>query len=107
MPTNRIRVLTLVDRPTLGGGGERLAVQTAARLDPDRFESTLCATRWDPTEREHDLVASALAELEGAGVEFLGLTRRSRADLRPWVQLAEHLRFGRTDVLHAHKFGSN
>lgn len=107
MPPNRIRVLILVDRPTLGGGGERLAVQTAARLDPDRFETTLCATRWDPTEREDDLVASALAELEGAGVDFLGLTRRSRADMRPWVQLAGHLRLGRTDVLHAHKFGSN
>ena len=107
MPIDRIRVLILVDRPTLAGGGERLAVQTAARLDPARFETTLCATRWDPTEAEQDAVASALAELRGAGVGFLGLTRRSRADLRPWVALAGQLRFRQIDVLHAHKFGSN
>jgi glycosyltransferase involved in cell wall biosynthesis len=107
MPIDRIRVLILIDRPTLAGGGERLAVQTAARLDPARFETTLCATRWDPIEAEQDAVASALAELRGAGVSFLGLMRRSRADLRPWVALAGQLRVRQIDVLHAHKFGSN
>lgn len=107
MRRNRICVLILVDRPTLAGGGERLAVQTAARLDPDRFDTTLCATRWDPTEEEEGGVASALAELRGAGVAFLGLTRRSTADLRPWRELARQLRSRRIDVLHTHKFGSN
>ncbi len=103
----RIRVLILVDIPSLAGGGERLAVQTAARLNPDRFETTLCATRWDPDEEQHDIVAPALAELREAGVEFLPLTRRSRADLRPWPELIRQIRRRRIDVLHAHKFGSN
>jgi glycosyltransferase involved in cell wall biosynthesis len=107
MRRDRIRVLILVDRPTLAGGGERVAVQTAARLNPDRFETTLCATRWNPTEAEEGGVASALAELRDAGVAFLGLTRRSTADLRPWRELARQLRFRRIDVLHTHKFGSN
>lgn len=107
MPLDRIRVLILVDKLSLAGGGERLAVQTAARLSPDRFESTLCATRWDPIEVEQGVVRSALAELQDARVDFLGLRRRSRADLRPWVQLLRQLRDRRTDVLHAHKFGSN
>lgn len=82
-------------------------MRTAARLDPDRFETTLCATRWDPSEQEQVDVASALAELRDAGVEFLGLTRGSTADLRPWGELARQLRVRRTDVLHTHKFGSN
>lgn len=107
MPLDRIRVLILVDKLSLAGGGERLAVQTAARLSPDRFESTVCATRWDPIEVEQGVVRSALAELQDARVDFLGLRRRSRADLRPWVQLLRQLRDRRTDVLHAHKFGSN
>ena len=107
MPGERICVLILVDRPTLVGGGERIAVQTAARLDPHRFETTLCATRWDPTEQEQGVVTSALAELQAAGVGLLGLTRYSTADLRPWRELARQLRLRRIDVLHAHKFGSN
>lgn len=107
MPEDRIRVLILVDHPTLAGGGERLAVQTAARLDPDRFETTLCATRWNPREEKRLLVAPALAELRAAGVAFFALSRRSAADLRPWPELLRQLRRRRIDVLHAHKFGSN
>ena len=41
----KLRVVTLVDRPTVTVGAERLAVQVAARLDRDRFESILCASR--------------------------------------------------------------
>jgi glycosyltransferase involved in cell wall biosynthesis len=103
----KIRVLVLIDRPSLAGGGERLAVQTAIRLDPGRFETTLCATRWDPTEATSDVVAPALADLRAAGVEFLGLKRRSTFSLASWARLASELRRHRIDVLHAHKFGSN
>jgi glycosyltransferase involved in cell wall biosynthesis len=102
-----VRVLILVDRPTLAGGGERLAVQTAARLNPDRFEITFCATRWDPSEQENPMVSAALADLRAAGVSLLGLSRRSTADVRPWLGLVRELRRRRIEVLHAHKFGSN
>jgi glycosyltransferase involved in cell wall biosynthesis len=107
VPGERIRVLILVDHPTLAGGGERLAVETAARLDPDRFQTILCTTRWDPGEQTQDVVASALAELREGGVELIALTRRSTWDLRPWPKLARQLRHRRIDVLHSHKFGSN
>jgi glycosyltransferase involved in cell wall biosynthesis len=99
--------MIMIDRPTLGGGGERVAVQTAARLNPERFETTLCATRWDRTEAEQGVVAAALAELRGSGVGLLALKRRSRADLLPWRELDRQLRLRRIDVLHTHKFGSN
>jgi glycosyltransferase involved in cell wall biosynthesis len=104
---NKIRVLILIDRPSLAGGGERLAVQTAARLDRRRFETTLCATRWDASEADSPGVAPALAELHAAGVEFLGLERRWTLDPAAWPRLGATLRRRRIDVLHAHKFGSN
>jgi glycosyltransferase involved in cell wall biosynthesis len=107
VPGERIRVLVLVDSLTLAGGGERIAAQTAARLDPARFETVLCATRWTPGAEREEAVASALAELRDAGVDFLPLARRSTSDLRPWPELIRQLRHRRIDVLHAHKFGSN
>lgn len=103
----KIRVMILIDRPSLAGGGERLAVQTAIRLDPRRFETTLCATRWDPNEAGSDVVAPALAELYASGVDFLGLERRSTFGLTSWARLGSELRRRNIDVLHAHKFGSN
>ena len=39
----RLRVLTLLDNPDVTGGGERMAVTIAMRLDPERFERTLVA----------------------------------------------------------------
>jgi hypothetical protein len=41
----RLRVVTLVDKPTVTGGAERLAAVVAMKLDPARFESVLCASR--------------------------------------------------------------
>ena len=95
----KLRVVTLVDRPTVTGGAERLAVQVAARLDRDRFESVLCASR----RTDEPLLA---AELADAGVEVLNLGRESKLDLRAWRPLVRRLRNG-VDVVHAHMFGSN
>jgi glycosyltransferase involved in cell wall biosynthesis len=102
-----MRVLILIDHVNLGGGGERLAVQIAARLDRRRFATTLCATRWDPDEASEPAVAPALAALQAADVDFLGLQRHSTFGLGAWSRLASELRRRRIEVLHAHKFGSN
>jgi glycosyltransferase involved in cell wall biosynthesis len=96
----RLRVLTLIDNPDVTGGGERMAVTIAMRLDPARFERILCATR----EVEGQSFAPELAE---AGVRVLSLKRRSKSALWAWWPLVELLRRERIDVLHAHKFGSN
>ena len=95
----KLRVVTLVDRPTVTGGAERLAVQVAARLDRERFESLLCASR----RTDEPLLD---AELAAAGVEVLNLGRGSKLDLRAWRPLVRRLRGG-IDVVHAHMFGSN
>src|SRR5262249_10416508 len=94
----KLRVVTLVDRPTVTGGAERLAVQVAARLDPGRFESILCASP-PPEEPLLD------RELEGAGVEVIAFGRTSKLDLRAWQPLVRRL--PEVDVVHAHMFGSN
>jgi len=96
---SKLRVVTLVDRPTVTGGAERLAVQVATRLDPERFESILCASR----RTEEPLLDKELAE---AGVEVLALNRGSRLDLRAWRPLLHRLQDG-VDVVHSHMFGSN
>ncbi|MBW8059333.1 MAG: glycosyltransferase family 4 protein [Solirubrobacterales bacterium] len=96
-----LRVLTLVDGT--GGGGESVARQIAANLDRSRFESTFCVSRWDPRDGDE----AAVAELRDAGVQFLGLRRSSRFQLRPWGDLLAYMRRRRIDILHSHKFGSN
>lgn len=105
--TKKIRVLTLVQSIGLSGGGERLAREITKGLDPDRFQRTLCVTRWDPSSRKAPVVAEALRELDRAGVRFLGLERNSSFDLWSLRPLLDELKRGGTDVLHAHMFGSN
>ncbi len=96
----RLRVLTLIDNPDITGGGERMAVTIALRLDPERFERILCATR--------EVAAPSFgAELEEAGVRVLSLKRRSKWALWAWSPLIALLHREQVDVLHAHKFGSN
>lgn len=105
----KIRVLTLVDYPSLQGGAERLAVMIATRLDSDRFESTLCLSRWPPTRSSYvdPTAEDAIATAHAAGVPVLPLHRRRKVELGAWIRLESHLRRHRFDVLHAHKFGSN
>jgi glycosyltransferase involved in cell wall biosynthesis len=95
----KLRVLTLVDKPTVTGGAERLAAVVAMKLDPARFESVLCASR----QTDEPLLDR---ELEEAGIEVLALGRRSTLDLLAWRPLVSVLRDG-VDVVHAHMFGSN
>lgn len=103
----RLRVVTLVDSLALSGGGEKLAREIATRLDPNRFERTLCVSRWSEERRSDPAVSRLLADLDEAGVSFLGLRRRGPLNLAAWRPLIALLRRERVDVLHAHKFGSN
>ncbi|GIK78199.1 MAG: glycosyltransferase family 1 protein [Acidobacteria bacterium] len=102
----RLRVVTLVDGIGLAGGAERLAREVVLRLDPDRFEPTLCVSRWSEERARAAAEAGALAGLERAGVGFLPLRRRGTYDLLSWRPLWRLLRDG-IDVLHGHKIGSN
>jgi len=95
----KLRVLTLVDKPTVTGGAERLAAVVAMKLDPARFESVLCASR----KTDEPLLDR---ELDEAGIGVLALGRRSTLDLLAWRPLVSLLRDG-VDVVHAHMFGSN
>lgn len=101
-------VVTLVDR-LVHGGAERLAAEIATRLDPERFESTLCVSRWsDPGHAAAPEVPERLlAAAEAAGVRFLGLSRRGRWDIAAWGPLVRLLRSGHVQVMHGHMFGSN
>jgi glycosyltransferase involved in cell wall biosynthesis len=105
-PDGKLRVVTLVDR--LGtGGAERLAIQTTTRLDPERFDRTLCASRRFDVAISKRHVANALEELRAAGVRVIGLKRTSARQVWAWWPLYRLLRRERVDVLHAHKLGSN
>jgi glycosyltransferase involved in cell wall biosynthesis len=96
----KLRVLTLLDNPDITGGGERVAVTAALKIDCERFERYLCATRsvGGPTYEN---------ELRDAGVRVISLSRQSKTDLKAWRPFVSLLRRERIDVLHAHKFGSN
>lgn len=98
-------VVTLVDR-LVAGGAERIAAQVAAGLDPGRFRSIICVSRWSEQSRDAGAVAQRAA-LEAAGLRVLALRRRTRADVLGWRALTSVLRGSRADVLHAHMFGSN
>jgi glycosyltransferase involved in cell wall biosynthesis len=95
----KLRVLTLVDKPTVTGGAERLAAVVAMKLDPARFESVLCASR----QTDEPLLDR---ELDEAGIGVLELGRRSTLDVLAWRPLVSLLRDG-VDVVHTHMFGSN
>jgi glycosyltransferase involved in cell wall biosynthesis len=103
----RLKVLQLTDRVGTHGGAEHLTMQIAERLDPARFVSMVCATRFSAAERQKKTVEESAAALREAGVRVLGLNRRTRAHVWAWLPLIRLLRRERVDVIHAHKFGSN
>lgn len=98
--------MTLVDHADVVGGAELLAVRIAAGLDPERFESHLCASR-SPGEGVDPAVDQAIALLRGAGVGYHTLGRRRKVDVWRWALFVKLLRRLRIDILHTHKFGSN
>lgn len=103
--SRHLRIVTLLDHLTAAGGAERFATSVAMRLDPARFQRTLCIAR--PASPVHAGPSALRAALAAADVRLLELNRGSTFDLRAWRPLVQLLRRERVDVLHAHKFGSN
>lgn len=104
----RVRVATLVNHLTLHGGAERVALRIATHLDPERFDSTLCVSRWpQPRDKRSASAGEALEQLESAGAMLLALRRSGKLQVTPWLRLWRFLRRERIDVLHTHQFGSN
>jgi glycosyltransferase involved in cell wall biosynthesis len=106
-PTGKLKVVVMLDSLGRPGGGERLAIEGAIRLEPARFTRSLCLTRWDAAFERDEPARTLLARLREANVRVIGLPRRNRADLWAWLPLVRALRRERVDVLHAHLFGSN
>ena len=96
---HRLRALTMVDN--VHGGAEDVALEIAQRLNPNRFSSTVCVTRWNPDAQE------VIAGLRAGGLDVIVMNRTSRFDLRPWKMLVREMRERRIDILHTHMPGSN
>jgi glycosyltransferase involved in cell wall biosynthesis len=105
----RVRVVTFVDFLSCFGGAEHLALLIATRLDPERFDSILCVSRWPLTGpwKNDPSARPALDILEASPARFLPLKRRRKVDIAALARLERFLRRERVDVLHSHKFGSN
>lgn len=89
------RVLILIDS-LLAGGAERVAVETAARLDRGRFSPHLLVTRH----------TGPLAEIAAdAGIPVTYLERRHRLDPRGLWSALGLVRA--SDLVHAHKFAGS
>lgn len=99
--------MVMLDSLENPGGGERLAVEGAIRLDRDRYERWLCLTRWDDAFERSEPAAGMLARLREADVELIRVNRRHRIALAAWLPLLRVLRGQRVTVLHGHLFGSN
>lgn len=103
----KLRVVTLIDVFSVEGGAERMAGEIVRRLDPERFERTLCVSRWSAEQDSDPALAEEISDLGDAGVRFIYLSRRSARDLAAWRPLLSALRQERVDILHSHKHGSN
>jgi glycosyltransferase involved in cell wall biosynthesis len=99
--------MTMLDEVGRVGGGETVARWIATSLDQERFESWVCATRWDEAQRADPVVAGFLEALADRGGRFLGLPRDSRLAVGAWRGFVSGLRRERIDILHAHLFGSS
>jgi glycosyltransferase involved in cell wall biosynthesis len=97
----------MIDTLIEPGGGERLAVENAVLLDNDRFERSLCITRWDDRLERMEPARSLLARLAEEDVRVIKLRRSSKTDVAAWRPFFRLLRDENVDVLHAHMFGSN
>jgi glycosyltransferase involved in cell wall biosynthesis len=89
------RVTVLIDS-LIPGGAERVAVDAAAALDPDRYVAHLLVTRHS---------GSLEARVREAGLDFTILGRQRGFHPRRFAQARSIVRA--SDVLHAHKFAGS
>jgi glycosyltransferase involved in cell wall biosynthesis len=95
MNARRVHIAMLLD--TLrGGGAERIAVEVASSLDPERFSPIVIATR------EGGLLEDVLAR---NGVEYSILGRRR--GFAPRKLRKAHRLLRDVDLIHSHMLGSN
>ena len=95
----KLRVLHLITRLPVGGA-ERLLVDIARGLDPQRFTSVACCIQ-DRGELAAELEASGIA------LHSLGRMRTKRFDWRAIGDLARLMREQRIDVVHSHLYHAN
>jgi glycosyltransferase involved in cell wall biosynthesis len=87
----KLRVMEMIDRPSLGGGQTALLL-LAGNLDRRRFEVTISASGSGP-----------LAEEAGRmGIPYYPVPLGKRPGLRPIREIAQVLRANRVDLLHTH-----
>ena len=87
----RVAVMHLVDALRIGGA-ERVAINLANLLPPERYDAHLCTTRDE----------GPLANLVAPHVKRLSLRRRSTLDLSPVLELVKFVRANQIRILHAH-----
>lgn len=94
-PLRRTRVMMITDSLAVGGA-ERVAVDTANTLDPDRYEVRLCSTRLDGPLR---------ARIEDR-IPVTVLNRAATWDVSKLLAFATEVRDSGIDIIHSHGRGS-
>jgi len=93
----RIKMLFLITELNIGGA-EMVVLETAARLNKDKFSASVCSLLPDGQLTE------ALRE---QGIKTFSLNVREKFDLRGLFRLVRLLRRERIDILHTHLFHAN
>ena len=94
---SRIRVLTIITRLDLGGA-QQVALQSAAGLDSERFDSVLLCGRGGKLDRD-------AAVLPGLQLHFLRFLKHPISPLQDFLAVLEiwiYLMSRRVDVVHTH-----
>jgi glycosyltransferase involved in cell wall biosynthesis len=89
--TRKLRVLEMIDAPTLGGGQVHL-LTLARHLDKSLFDASIAASGGGPLEEE----------ARAAGLPFVPLPIRKKPSRKDTRAIADALRERGVDVLHTH-----
>ncbi|HRR21740.1 MAG TPA: glycosyltransferase [Desulfomonilia bacterium] len=92
----KIRVMQIINSLDIGGA-ERVAVNIAAHLNPDRFDSSLLTL-----ERPGPFAAI----LEKKGIPFTSLHKKPGTRPGVFLNIARHIRKNRIDIVTTHNYGA-
>jgi glycosyltransferase involved in cell wall biosynthesis len=87
----KLRVLEIIDRPSLGGGQTALLL-LAENLDRGRFEVIVCSGADGPLTEE----------ARQRGLSYVPVSMSKRPSLKPVREIAGVLEEGKIDILHTH-----